>query len=347
MLAVALCLSAWQQSAQPLMAAAAGGAVRLPERLQDTGLYVDGRLGQVDPRNRHFSPQYPLWSDGLLKRRWVYLPEGARIDVADPDAWDLPVGTRFWKEFSLKDRKVETRLLWKVSTTDWAFGSYVWNEDNTEAVLAPEAGIRGVVEVAPGRRFGIPSRTDCTACHGTGTRLGPLGFNRLQLSTDRDPNALHGEPLRPEMLTLEMLGHEGRLSPVTASDTSVPPRIQAADPATRAMLGYLAANCGVCHNGGTEIAGFNASLAYRDVMADADGVMRQLLDQPTRWQLPGVPIGQSVLIRPGASHESAMLARMRSRAPSSQMPALGTVVRDDEAVAAMTRWIDVTLVPSH
>jgi hypothetical protein len=35
-----------------------------------------------------------------------------------------------------------------------------------------------------------------------------------------------------------------------------------------------------------------------------------------------------------------MLARMRSRRPSSQMPPLGTVVRDDEAVAAVQKWIE-------
>lgn len=36
---------------------------------------------------------------------------------------------------------------------------------------------------------------------------------------------------------------------------------------------------------------------------------------------------------------SAMLARMRSRRPSSQMPPLGTVLRDDKAIDAVTKWI--------
>jgi hypothetical protein len=31
---------------------------------------------------------------------------------------------------------------------------------------------------------------------------------------------------------------------------------------------------------------------------------------------------------------------MRSRRPSSQMPPLGTVVRDDEATELVRRWID-------
>jgi hypothetical protein len=34
-----------------------------------------------------------------------------------------------------------------------------------------------------------------------------------------------------------------------------------------------------------------------------------------------------------------MLARMRSRRPSSQMPPLGTVLRDQEAINAIERWM--------
>jgi len=46
-----------------------------------------------------------------------------------------------------------------------------------------------------------------------------------------------------------------------------------------------------------------------------------------------------VLVDPRTPEQSAMLVRMRSRRPSSQMPPLGTVVRDEAAVAALTRWI--------
>jgi hypothetical protein len=41
----------------------------------------------------------------------------------------------------------------------------------------------------------------------------------------------------------------------------------------------------------------------------------------------------------GAPELSTMLLRMRSRSPSSQMPPLGTVLRDEQAVAAISAWI--------
>jgi hypothetical protein len=340
--AAAIWLGATAHALKP----SASHVVEPPFRLEDTGLYASDRPGDVDALNRSFAPQYPLWSDGLQKKRWVYLPPGSTIGSTDVASWQFPPDTRFWKEFSLDGRKVETRLLWKVSADNWMFASYVWNDRGTEAVLAPAGGIPGVVEVAPGRRYSIPSRADCTACHGA-RNPGPLGFNALQLSTDRDPNAIHGEPLRPGMLTLRDLAEEQRLSPAGGDAIANPPRIRTANPATRAVLGYLAANCGACHNGSGEISALRPTIRYSDLLQNGDDVARGLVGQLTRWQVPGQPDGTSVLVHPGAPEESALLVRMRSRSPSSQMPPLGTVLRDQRAVDAIARWIAVDLSRVH
>jgi hypothetical protein len=54
--------------------------------------------------------------------------------------------------------------------------------------------------------------------------------------------------------------------------------------------------------------------------------------------VPGVAEGESVLIDPARLEKSAMLVRMRSRSPLSQMPPLGTVLRDTEAVERLAAW---------
>ena len=310
-----------------------------PARLSETGLYATEQAGVriVAADNRPFSPQYPLWTDGASKARWVYLPAGAPIDATDPNAWDLPVGTKFWKEFTFAGRKVETRMIWRASPSQWVFATYVWNEQQTDAMLAPAQGVRGVVEVANGKRHDVPSATDCTACHGS-IRPGPLGFNALQLSSDRDPGAIHGEPMRAGMLTLDQLVSEQRLTGAPSALMSQPPRIATDNPRTRSVLGYLVANCGGCHNGRGEIAALGPVLRYEDLLRDADSVAASLVGQPTRWQLPGRTDG-SVLIDAHAPEQSALLARLRSRSPSSQMPPLGTVMRDQAAVDAVADWI--------
>ena len=308
---------------------AAAGEPQPPARLSETGLSA---LGQP------FSPQYPLWTDGATKRRWVHLPPGSTIDASDPNAWDFPVGTRFWKQFDFDGRAVETRFIWRASRERWVFATYVWNADGTEALLAPPEGVPGAVALTPSKRHTIPGVTDCTTCHGT-TRPGPLGFNALQLSPDRDPKAIHGEPLQRDMVTLDTLVAEGRLSGLRAGEYAVAPRIKTADPETRAALGYLVANCGSCHNGRGEISALGPILRVEELLADGDAVAARFVHERTRWQVPGVPEGKSVVIDPAAPERSALLVRMRSRSPSSQMPPLGTVIKDTEAVERLTAWV--------
>ena len=319
----------------------ASGDPGAPQRLSETGLYAAGRPGSIDPANRAFSPQYPLWSDGAAKARWIYLPPGTAVDTADPGEWTFPVGTRFWKEFTFGGRKIETRFIWRASAGRWVFATYVWNEEQSDAVLAPEEGVRGVVEVGAGRRHDIPGADDCRACHGS-TRPGPLGFNALQLSTDRDPNAIHGEPLAPGMITLGTLVTERLLSPARPEWLADPPRIKAGSPRTRAALGYFASNCGTCHNPGGETSFTGPSLKHSDV-ADGDAVARALMGYATRWQVPGQPDGASLMLNAESPEASAMLVRMRSRRPSSQMPPLGTNLRDDRAIDVIAKWIAADL----
>jgi hypothetical protein len=321
-----------------LLLSLAAAEERAPEKLSQTGLYVAGRPGEIDRNNRPFSPQYPLWSDGATKRRWVYLPPGGVIDAKNVDEWSFPVGTRFWKEFVFNNRRVETRMSWKVSSERWVFVTYRWNDEQTDATLVSEAGEPDVVEVAPGKRHSLPGVTDCTTCHGT-QRQTPLGFNALQLSPDRDPNAIHGEPLQPDMMTLRTLLEEQLLINAGHEITGRAPRIATASAQTRAVLGYFASNCGTCHNGRGEIGPLAPVLRISDLLVDGDRVARSFVGAKTKWQVPGVPEDESVVIDPTTPERSALLARMRSRRPSSQMPPLGTVVRDQAAVDAVTAWI--------
>lgn len=320
---------------------ASTGPARPPSLLSETGLYATaGDRLAVDPRNRPFSPQYPLWSDGARKARWVRLPDGVPIDARDVDRWEFPVGTTFWKEFTFATRKVETRMLRKDGQESWTFASYVWNDAQTDAELAPEDGVPNVVEVAPGRRHTIPSVEDCRACHDS-ARTEVLGFTALQLSGDRDPNAPHAEPLTPQMVTLQTLMNEGLLTPARPELARKPPRIDAPDPRTRAVLGYLSANCGNCHNEESSLASLGLLLKARLHSTQTPGLdpVGALFRPTAKWQIPNSGEGESAFVTPGVPDLSALLVRMRSRRPSMQMPPLGTVLHDREAVNLVTAWI--------
>lgn len=314
----------------------------LPQRLSDTGLFVPGSR-VVDPRNRPFAPQYPLWTDGAQKSRWMRLPAGSRVDTRDIERWEFPVGTRLWKEFAFDGRKVETRLLWRSSGDAWTFASYQWNEEQSDAVLAPTEGVRRAAEIAPGRWHAVPSRDDCRACHDNGRVV--LGVTALQLSDDRDPQAPHAETLQPGMLTLRGLVADG-LATNAAALRGRSPRIPG-DARTRATLGYLTANCGHCHHDGSRVATVRHPMLVPAFATPAHvrTTIRTLLEQTTTWDLPHAEADTTTLLRAGAPDASAIVARMRSRRPSTQMPPLGTVLPDHDAIDLLRRWIEA--LPAH
>ena len=319
--------------------AAAPTAPMAPPRLSDTGLYDVS--GAVAAANLPFSPQYPLWTDDARKARWIYLPPGSTIDVSDIDAWQFPVGTRIWKEFAWKGRRVETRFIWRATEDDWVFAAYAWTEDQADAHLAPESGLRNVIEVGAGKRHSIPGVADCRTCH-VSSRSPVLGVNALQLSDDRDPLAPHAEPLPPGAVTLRSLNADGRLDPPRPDLVTSPPRIREQDPVARAALGYLSTNCGACHNSEGPLArlGFDLRHDLAGNGASPEPARATTVNAPTRFPIPGVSGDSTRIILPGAPRRSVLLYRMQSRRPSSQMPPLGTRVADQEAIDLLRRWIE-------
>jgi len=322
--------------AAPLRGAATVPApVPAPPTLAETGLYADPARRIVAPGNRPFAPQYPLWTDGATKRRWIRLPEGAPIDASDPDAWDFPAGTRFWKEFSFAGQPVETRYIERLADGSWLFAAYRWAPDGS-ATLAPAGGVARVYDHGGGRAHAIPSVTDCKVCH-MGAPVPVLGFSALQLSLDRDPAALHGEVPPEGALDLAALQAEGRL---TGARPGPAPRIAAGDGKARAVLGYLHANCGHCHNATGPLAALGLSLRQTGAAAEAGGQgTARGLTAPIRGRVPGLPATAAARIKAGHPENSALLVRMASRVPALQMPPLGTGLADEEAIAAIRDWI--------
>lgn len=307
----------------------------LPQRLHDTGLYAPGTT-TLRPEILSFAPQYPLWSDGTSKRRWIQLPAGTAIDATRPDAWEFPAGTRLWKEFSF-GRRVETRYIERLADGSWRFATYLWNAEGTDAQLVPEDGTVAPVAGAPGGRYSVPSRNDCLACH-EGPAVPVLGFSALQLSPDRDPLAPHAEPARSEHTNLRRLVESGLLRNLPQAMLESPPRIAASSPTARAALGYLHGNCGHCHNAAGALTGLELILAQqagRDARS-AERTLQSLLGHSSRFR----PQGADATQRIATGHGSSVLTlRMKTDNPLARMPPLGVQVVDTEGVALIERWI--------
>jgi hypothetical protein len=289
---------------------------QLPERLSQTGLYADLPSEQLAAGVREFRPQFPLWSDGAVKRRFIRLPADTRIDTANMDSWNFPVGTELWKEFAVAGTRVETRFLRKTGAgdDDWATMAYVWNADGADALAAPT----GAVD-ARGTTHDVPSASECRACHG-GRKSFVLGFSAIQLAYAADPG----------QWDLQRLQAEGAITVAPRSGLQVP-----GNETERAALGYLHANCGHCHNSARPA---HAGARCFDPQNRLDfwlqsGHLNAAADTPSEVA------GRGLAFEAGDPDHSRMIELMSSRGFLVQMPPLGTEVVDDQAVALMRRWI--------
>lgn len=321
------------------VAASAAAAEALPERLSQTGLYADITARRVAPGIEPFSPQYPLWSDGAGKRRWLSIPAGRAIDASNPDAWVFPPGTRLWKEFSHAGRPVETRTITRGEDGRWQFATYVWKTDGSDALLAPPRGTVLRDAALPGGLYEVPARGDCLACHESAPAP-VLGVGALQLSPDRDPLAPHAVAPAPGELDLPRLVAIGWLKNLPPALLAVPPRIAARTPAERAALGHLHGNCGHCHNDDGAPAPLPLVLAQRVVDAEASRarVLATTLGAPSRFRPAGAAT-DPVVIAAGQPEASVLALRMRTHVLAQRMPPIGTRIPDDEAVRVVERWI--------
>jgi hypothetical protein len=312
----------------------------LPQWLSGTGLFVPGsttvRAGHIA-----FSPQYPLWSDGTGKRRWISVPPGASIDASKPDAWEFPVGTRLWKEFSF-GRAIETRYIERLADGSWRFAAYVWNDAGTDAELAPVRGAVLAVAAAPGGQYKVPGRFDCLACHEGGS-VPVLGFSALQLSPDRDPLAPHADPKTSAFADLRSLAGRGLIRNLPQKLLDDPPRIAETSPTARAALGYLHGNCGHCHNDSGALASLDLALAQRAAAPDesAKRTLKSLLGHSSRFRPHDG--SQSKRLVAGAGDDSVLAVRMKTTNPLARMPPLGVQVTDREGIALIERWIRTDL----
>jgi hypothetical protein len=280
----------------------------LPMRLSETGLYSDFANKVVAPGTMAFAPNNVLWSDGAQKLRWIQLPPGAQINTANMNHWEFPVGTRFFKEFSLDGKRLETRLIWRVRDTgdretDTLLGAYVWDDTESEAYFTPQGAdnLRGTPHDAP-------AADTCWRCH-VGEAGHILGFSALQL---------------------------GDVSALPLTD---PPPAGTTFAAPNAALGYLHANCGHCHNpnGGAWV---DSRMILRLDVDEHDAATTN-----TVMTTVGVPLQQWInhgftdRIVAGDPDNSAIVYRISNRTQFEQMPPIATEFVDDTGVALIRDWI--------
>lgn len=288
-----------------------------PATLGETGLYADTPARRLASGVVEYTVRYELWTDGLTKRRFVWLPPTTRIDTTDADHWVFPVGTKTWIELAVAGAvgPLETRYMVKLPTGKWDMVSYVWGPDGV-ATAAPA----GRPDLA-GTGHEAPSTEQCHICHD-GVRDAIAGLGVIQLGAQR-------------------IGDRAALAELFARglvDREPTPAGPPGPDGTAAVLGYLHANCGTCHNDVGIWAGvvpLRLRLRVADATPEATGAYQTTIGKPGRHVLAG---GIETLIVPGNPEQSQLWVRLGARG-FVQMPPIATKVVDTSAVALVKEWI--------
>ncbi len=303
----------------------------LPDHLGCTGLYSDIGKKTISDDVHPYTPGVQLWSDGADKQRYLYLPKGQTIDTSDMDEWVYPVGTKVWKEFRVGGARIETRIFSKVSDYEWAWTTYRWNGDESDAVRLDD-GATNVVG-----SYEIPNHDACSKCH-QGRKDMLLGIEAVSLSL---PTA--------QGVTLDVLANQWHAlsQPPANTHANLP---EDATKKAASALGFLHMNCGVaCHNGnnsaGAHLGDFYMRLPAQDVLAGTAQV-KQLdvwttgANKPVQSTdyLTQKNAGYQRII-PGNAGKSLIdyVVNLRGK---GQMPPIISHQVDKDAVSAIEDWIN-------
>lgn len=332
-----------------------------PQKLSKWHLFV-GKPSSLQP-NKGVIPydvNTSLFKDYAAKHRFVWMPAGTSAVYQATTTFQFPVGTIFSKTFSYpiaqtgggvgKERLIETRLLVHAKS-GWVGLPYVWNEDQTEAVLQVDPDPTLVSWTHPsGENYSIeyiiPNMNQCKNCHENSRVMGPLGSTVRNLNRD----FAYSDGRANQLAYWTSIGYlKGAPTAAAAAGASTAQQGRRSqwdawpklavwdDPATGSLQAragaYLDVNCGNCHNprGPANSSGLYLSAEVTD---------------PLRLGVCKVPVsaGQGSGNRrfdivPGKPDRSILVYRMESTTPKVMMPELGRSVAHKEGIALIREWV--------
>lgn len=283
----------------------------------------------------------PLFSDYAEKQRYLYLPSGAKARYRDKGVLGLPIGATLVKTFSYPAdfrhpndavRAVETRLLIH-KKGGWEAQTYVWNTDQTSAVLK-RAGARIPVQTidAEGRPlaidYAVPNANQCKECHSLSGVITPIGPKARNLNGVYAYEA-GAENQIAHLVKAGLLVGAPPLEkvPMTANWMDVHAPI-----ADRGRA-YLDANCGHCHN-------------PKGMASNSGLFLNWETQKPSQLGVGKRPVaagrgsgGLEVDIAPGKPDDSILLYRMASQDPGVMMPELGRSLVHQEGLALVREYL--------
>jgi uncharacterized repeat protein (TIGR03806 family) len=309
--------------------------------LADYRLFTDDNAQHPNAGVTPYALNTPLFSDYAEKTRFVFLPSGTRAKYRPTGPLDLPVGAALIKTFAYPAdfrrpgehvRKLETRLLIH-RRSGWTAQTYVWNAEQTSAVLkraGPRLDVSFVDAKGQTRQvdYKVPNSNQCKECHSLSGRIAPIGVKARNLNGD----FAYAEGVENQLAHWSRTGLlDGAPSPDKAPRTAK--WDDASQPLEARARAYLDGNCGHCHNA-------RGMASNTGLFLDLEEARPNRLGFGKRPVAAGKGSGDlEVDIVPGHPDASIIAYRMASTDPGVMMPELGRSLVHDEGLALVRDYI--------
>lgn len=255
-----------------------------------------------------------LFTDYAEKQRLIKLPTGKTIVAVNDGLPQFPDSTILVKTFYyfndnrdlLKGKRlIETRLLVKLNG-QWLAGTYVWNNEQTDAVLVSKGAnvpVSWIDEKANPKTisYRIPTPKDCASCHNSNNLLMPVGIKVRNLNREVVRNNVR-------INQLLHLQNTGVIAAVDAGRFSQLPNWQNEKYSiTERVRAYLDVNCAHCHSDKGSCAVSSLRFDYELPLADTRIEKRK--------------------------------DRIVNMMEKGRMPRIGTTIVDAEAIALIKKYL--------
>lgn len=312
------------------------------EKLSDYKFFEGEMKNQIPSKDvLPYEPASALFTDYAHKKRFVWMPKGSKATYnEDGKILDLPVGSALIKNFyydnvqpSNTTRIIETRIMIK-KETGWIFAEYVWNEEQTEAILnmngsntSVEWMENGSLKSVPSYR--IPSEQQCLTCHKSNELAVPIGIKPQNLNFDYAYTTGTKNQLQKwiQQGYLENNLPSNIVSTVDYKDTSKPLELR--------VRSYLDINCAHCHQN-------NSHCDYRPMrfaFSETTDLVNMGVCVDTQ-DMADFPSALSKIVNPGNINRSMMYYRLNTENESYRMPLLGRSIIHQEGIELIQEWIN-------
>lgn len=301
-------------------------SAEFPRKLSATGLFDSTFTLNPSAGVVPYEVNAAMWEDGLNAERLLAIPGTGQIATDKERNWTFPANSVAVRTVTREIDGVPTRLETQIlhfDQNEWRPYSYVWQQDQSDAVLAPAEGTKVQFGSYEHR---VASRVECRLCH-TKPMRGVLGLRADQISEATldqwcDTGLLKTIPDRTISAGASRAESRQQRKFVNPYDATFP-----LDDRARS---YLHVNCVSCHRPG----GGGPSPIHLDYAQELDAT--KLIDsKPVQgdFRLPDARI-----VTPGNPMQSILFYRM-AKVGSGHMPHIGARQVDPRGLRLIHDWI--------